>query len=226
MLVAALLGCGGSPKSAGPAEHLGAISAETIRRLPPHEARPLLVHLEDERIASDRFPAFARSEHVEVRLRAAERTYSPYLKDIPFGHPTVVLETDRGTIEIECFTGSAPAHVANFVGLARRGFYDGLLFHRGVSNFVVQGGDPLGNGWGDAGWSMRAEINDTRFERGTLGMPRSAGWDTGGGQIFITHVPTPHLDGLYTAFGRVRRGLDVLDRIERGDRIVRATVRP
>ncbi len=118
-----------------------------------------------------------------------------------------------------------PIHVANFVGLVERGVYDGLKWHRVVPNFVIQGGDPLGNGWGDAGWSVRAEINDIPFGRGTVGMPRSSGFDTGGCQMFITHLPTPHLDGLYTVFGRVVRGLEVVDSIEVGDRIVRATLK-
>jgi peptidyl-prolyl cis-trans isomerase B (cyclophilin B) len=116
-------------------------------------------------------------------------------------------------------------HVANFVGLVRQGFYDGLTWHRVVPNFVIQGGDPTGTGAGDAGWSMRAEISGQHYARGTLGMPRSADWDTGGCQIFITHVPTPQLDTHYTIFGRVSEGLDVIDAIERGDRIVKATVR-
>jgi cyclophilin family peptidyl-prolyl cis-trans isomerase len=94
-----------------------------------------------------------------------------------------------------------------------------------VSNFVIQGGDPLGNGMGDSGWSLRAEINPMPYKRGTLGMPRSAGFDTGGCQIFITHVPTPHLDGYYTVFGQVVSGLDAMDRIEVGDRITRAQVK-
>jgi peptidyl-prolyl cis-trans isomerase B (cyclophilin B) len=93
------------------------------------------------------------------------------------------------------------------------------------SNFVVQGGDPEHTGWGDAGYALRAEINEERYLRGTLGMPRSAGFDTGGCQIFVTHIPTPHLDGLYTVFGRVFEGLDVVDAIERGDTIRRAYVR-
>ncbi len=139
-------------------------------------------------------------------------------------NPRVVLETPRGRIVLECFAQDAPVHTANFVGLIRAGTYDGLDFHRVVSNFVIQGGDPQRTGWGDAGWALRAEINERRYERGALGMPRSAGFDTGGCQIFVTHIPTPHLDGLYTVFGRVVEGFEVVDRIERGDRIERARV--
>ena len=114
--------------------------------------------------------------------------------------------------------------MASFVKLVRDGFYDGLIWHRVVSNFVIQGGDPRGDGWGGAGYTLRDEINTERYVRGTVGMPK-AGKDTGGGQIFITHVPTPHLDGNYTIFGRVVSGMDVVDRIEVGDRIVRAELK-
>lgn len=150
---------------------------------------------------------------------------SPYLGHEVPASPVLVLETSRGTIEIQLFPKEAPGHVASIVALAGKGFYDGLSWHRVVPGFVIQGGDPMGNGWGDAGWNLRAEIGPLPFERGTLGMPRSHGWDTGGCQLFLTHLPTPHLDGLYTAFGRVTEGLDVVDRIEMGDTIRRATVR-
>ncbi len=139
--------------------------------------------------------------------------------------PVVVMETTRGTMEIECFAKDAPIHVANFIGLVKAGTYDGLPWHRVVPAFVIQGGDPGGTGMGDAGWPLRAEINPIRYERGTLGMPRSDGFDTGGCQLFFTHLPTPHLDGQYTVFGRIVKGLDVMDAIERGDKIIKATVR-
>lgn len=138
-------------------------------------------------------------------------------------NPRVVLETEKGRMVLECFAAEAPVHVANWVDLVRRGFYDGLTFHRVVANFVIQGGDPRGDGWGDAGYNLRDEIDTVPFERGVLGMPK-AGKDTGGCQIFITQMPTPHLDGRYTAFGRVVEGEEVIDRIEVGDRIVRARV--
>jgi len=135
----------------------------------------------------------------------------------------VVLETDRGTMKIRCFPEQAPVHVANFVRLTRDGYYDGLIWHRVVSNFVIQGGDPRGDGWGGPGYVIRDEINPLRYEQGSVGMPK-AGKDTGGGQLFITHLPTPHLDGNYTVFGQVVEGLDVIDRIEVGDAIRRAYV--
>jgi cyclophilin family peptidyl-prolyl cis-trans isomerase/HEAT repeat protein len=138
--------------------------------------------------------------------------------------PNVFLETDRGILEIRLFPEEAPYHVSNFVGLVREGFYDGLTWHRVVPNFVIQGGDPDGSGWGGPGWMLPDEINRIRYTAGTLGMPK-AGKDTGGCQLFITHIPTPHLDGNYTAYGRVVSGLDVIERIEVGDTILRAWVK-
>ena len=137
--------------------------------------------------------------------------------------PIVVLETDKGTLRLRCLAQEAPIHVASFVDLVGQGHYDGLLWHRVVPNFVIQGGDPRGDGWGGAGYLLGDEINRERYERGTVGMPK-AGKDTGGGQLFITHVPTPHLDGNYTVFAKVVSGIDVVDAIEVGDRILRAYV--
>jgi cyclophilin family peptidyl-prolyl cis-trans isomerase len=136
----------------------------------------------------------------------------------------VVLETEKGEIEISLAVAEAPIHAEAFLHSVSSGLYDGLSWHRVVSNFVVQGGDPRGSGWGDAGFSLRDEISPLRFERGAVGMPK-AGKDTGGCQLFITLVPAPHLDGRYTVFGHVTRGMDVVDRLAPGDRIVKARVR-
>ncbi|MBI5241915.1 MAG: HEAT repeat domain-containing protein [Elusimicrobia bacterium] len=148
---------------------------------------------------------------------------SPYLGETP-APSSVVLETDKGEVEISLAVAEAPVHSAAFLRSVSTGLYDGLSWHRVASNFVVQGGDPRGSGWGDAGFSLRDEINPLRFDRGAVGMPK-AGKDTGGCQLFITHVPTPHLDGRYTVFGRVARGMDVVDRLEPGDRILKARVK-
>jgi cyclophilin family peptidyl-prolyl cis-trans isomerase/HEAT repeat protein len=150
---------------------------------------------------------------------------SPFLSIHFDRDPMVVLETTRGDIVIRALASEAPQHVANLVQLVEQGFYDGLSWHRVVPNFVIQGGDPRGDGWGGPGYTLRDEINQVRFERGAVGMPK-AGKDTGGSQIFITHLPTPHLDGNYTLFGLVVEGLDVIDRIEVGDQIVRAYLDP
>ncbi|MEX2157275.1 MAG: HEAT repeat domain-containing protein [Gemmatimonadales bacterium] len=135
-------------------------------------------------------------------------------------NPRVILETDRGTLEIELLPGEAPLTVAAFLDLVERRFFDGTRWHRVVPNFVVQDGDPRGDGWGGpgAGFVLRDEINPVRYQVGTVGMALS-GPDTGGSQYFITHSPQPHLDGTYTVFGRVLAGGGVLDGIGQGDRI-------
>lgn len=146
---------------------------------------------------------------------------SPFLGQTFPDDPTVVLATSKGDIHIRCLAREAPIHVANFLHLVAEGFYDGLVWHRVVSNFVIQGGDPRGDGWGGPGYTLRDEINPVRYRRGSVGMPK-AGKDTGGCQVFITHLPTPRLDGNYTLFGQVVSGLEVVDEIEVGDKILRA----
>ena len=135
-------------------------------------------------------------------------------------NPHVTLETDRGTLDIELLPAEAPITVAAFVGLVERRFFDGTRWHRVVPNFVVQDGDPRGDGWGGpgAGFVLRDEINPVRYEAGRVGMALS-GPDTGGSQYFITHSAQPHLDGTYTIFGRVVSGVVVLNAIGQGDRI-------
>ncbi len=129
-----------------------------------------------------------------------------------------VVTTQYGEIEIELFLNETPFTVMNFVTLAERKFFDGLVFHRVVSNFVVQGGDPKGDGTGGAEQTIRSEFSPRSFERGTLGMA-SAGKDTESSQWFVMHSHQPHLDGRYTLFGKVLRGMDVVDRLEQGDAI-------
>jgi cyclophilin family peptidyl-prolyl cis-trans isomerase/HEAT repeat protein len=137
--------------------------------------------------------------------------------------PRVFIETAKGTIEFELAVLDAPQTSANFMTLARRGFFNGLRIHRVVPNFVVQDGDPRGDGRGGPGYTIRDELNDRPYVRGTVGMALS-GPDTGGSQFFITHSPAPHLDGRYTVFGRVINGMDVVDRIQQGDTIDRVRV--
>jgi cyclophilin family peptidyl-prolyl cis-trans isomerase/HEAT repeat protein len=138
--------------------------------------------------------------------------------------PIARIETERGTIELVLLPADAPVTVYNFVALAKRGYFDGQQFHRVVPNFVIQAGDPRGDGNGGPGYAIRDELNPHRYVRGTLGMALS-GPNTGGSQFFVTHSPQPHLDGGYTVFGQLRDGGDVLDRIVQGDRIVRITIR-
>jgi cyclophilin family peptidyl-prolyl cis-trans isomerase/HEAT repeat protein len=137
--------------------------------------------------------------------------------------PHVFVETEYGTIEFQLAVLDAPQTSRNFVELVKKGYFNGAEVHRVVANFVVQDGDPRGDGSGGPGHTIRDELNDRPYLRGTVGMALE--WrDTGGSQFFITHSPQPHLDARYTAFGHVVNGLEVLDRIRPGDRIVRIRV--
>ena len=141
----------------------------------------------------------------------------------PSVSPQVYIETEKGTIQIELDVLDAPITVLNFMTLARRGYFDGLSFHRVVANFVAQGGDPRGDGEGGPGYSIRDELNQEPYLRGTVGM--ALAWrDTGGSQFFITHGPQPHLDARYTVFGRVTAGMEVVDALNQWDTITRIRV--
>jgi cyclophilin family peptidyl-prolyl cis-trans isomerase len=139
-------------------------------------------------------------------------------------NPRLHVETTQGEFTIELFPQYAQIHVATIVGFALKGGYDGLPWHRVVSDFVVQGGDPDKTGYGSGPYPIRAEINPLHYQRGSVGMPRSSEWDSGGFQMFITHVPTPNLDGLYTIFGQVTHGMDVVDQLEPGDVMTKVSV--
>ena len=132
---------------------------------------------------------------------------------------TAIFDTARGPIRVELLPDQAPLTVANFVNLARRGFYDGLGFHRVIADFMVQGGCPEGSGRGGPGYRFEDETgNGVRHERGVLSMA-NAGPNTNGSQFFITHVATPWLDGKHTVFGKVVEGLDVVDAVKQGDKL-------
>jgi cyclophilin family peptidyl-prolyl cis-trans isomerase len=136
------------------------------------------------------------------------------------GKIKAVVTTEKGTFTIDLLPEDAPLTVDNFVKLAHSGYFNGLEVHRVVPNFVMQDGDPRGDGNGGPGWSIRCEINMVPYERGAVGMALS-GKDTGGSQWFVTHSPQPHLDGGYTVFGRVNEtGMKIVDNIVRGDKIL------
>lgn len=128
-----------------------------------------------------------------------------------------------GVIQIELDWRHAPNTCANFVSLARKGFYDGLIFHRVIANFMIQGGDPLGKGIGGPGYTIRGEFrangadNPLSHLRGTISMARKADFDSAGSQFFIMHRDGTYLDGQYAAFGKVVSGMEVVDRIARTD---------
>jgi cyclophilin family peptidyl-prolyl cis-trans isomerase len=133
------------------------------------------------------------------------------------------VETSRGTFAIRLAGADAPLTVLNFVRLAQQKFFDGVLIHRVVPNFVLQDGDPTGTGNGGPGYEIRDEINVLEYGRGAVGMALS-GPDTGGSQWFVTHSPQPHLNAIYTIFGQVVSGQDVVERVEQWDRVTRVTV--
>jgi cyclophilin family peptidyl-prolyl cis-trans isomerase len=130
--------------------------------------------------------------------------------------PMAYIDTEAGMIQIELAVVDAPRTVANFTALAKRGFFTNVPWHRVVADFVVQGGDNRGDGEGGPGYTIRDEINQRPYMRGTVGM--ALDWaDTGGSQFFITHSPQPHLDGRYTVFGQVVTGMDVVDKLKQWD---------
>jgi len=129
-----------------------------------------------------------------------------------------------GEIRLEFYAEDAPKTVENFVTLAKKGFYNGLNFHRVVPDFVVQGGCPKGNGTGGPGYQIKAEFNKQKHLRGTLAMARSQDPDSAGSQFYICYGSTPHLDGQYTVFGRVVSGMEHVDRIKQGDKMTSVTI--
>lgn len=136
---------------------------------------------------------------------------------------SAVITTSKGIIELELNERAAPTTVANFINLAKRGFYDGLIFHRVEPQFMIQGGDPLGTGTGNPGYRFSGETHLRHNRPGIISMANS-GPGTEGSQFFITHVRTPHLDGLHSAFGGVTQGMDVVNRIRPGDVIEQITI--
>ncbi|MEE8468020.1 MAG: HEAT repeat domain-containing protein [Planctomycetota bacterium] len=164
-------------------------------------------------------------EGTGVTVRVPPLGDLPELWDPGAPNPLVEIVTTRGTLLFELFPREAPVHVHNFLQLAGRDYYDGLDFHRVVGDFVIQGGCYRGDGNGSGTWraaddALRHEFGRRRTVRGSLAMPRGAQVDSGGSQIFVTHRPTPHLDGRYTIFGELREGAEVLDAMQVGDRIL------
>jgi peptidyl-prolyl cis-trans isomerase B (cyclophilin B) len=138
---------------------------------------------------------------------------------------TAVITLDNGNeIHLEFFAKDAPKTVENFVTLAKKGFYNGLTFHRVVPGFVVQGGCPKGTGTGGPGYTIAAEFNANKHVRGSLAMARSQHPDSAGSQFYITYGAQPHLDNNYTVFGKVTSGMEHVDRIRQGDKMKSVTI--
>ncbi len=136
---------------------------------------------------------------------------------------TATIETRKGDLVLELFASDVPVTVNNFVFLAHEGFYDGTTFHRVIADFMAQGGDPTGTGYGGPGYSFADEFTEHGHAVGTLSMA-NAGPNTNGSQFFITYTPQPQLDGKHSVFGQLIEGMDVLESIEKGDPITRVTI--
>jgi cyclophilin family peptidyl-prolyl cis-trans isomerase len=205
----------------------GAILSALVE-LDPAAARPLLDKAIEDRDWAVRVRAasFLRKLDPPVdlsRMRPAPAAPLAELNDLkpmiaPPVSPTAYIDTEKGVIQIELAVLDAPRTVTNFISLARRNFFGATPFHRVVPNFVVQDGDPRGDGEGGPAYTIRDEINQRPYLRGTVGM--ALDWeDTGGSQFFITISPQPHLDARYTVFGHVVAGMDVVDRLTQWDQI-------
>jgi peptidyl-prolyl cis-trans isomerase B (cyclophilin B) len=131
---------------------------------------------------------------------------------------TATIDTTEGPIGVELYPQDAPKHVNSFVFLAREGFYNGAIFHRVIPGFMIQGGDPTGTGTGGPGYRLPAEFNSRRHVRGVLSAARANDPNSAGSQFFIMHADSPHLDGQYTAFGKVTSGIEAVDRIAKAPR--------
>ena len=158
-------------------------------------------------------------------MAAQQWKTAPAMEIDPAKNYTASIETSKGTIVVDLHAKHAPKTVNNFVFLARQGFYDGLKFHRVISNFMVQGGDPTGTGSGGPGYKFEDETrsNPMTHETGVLSMA-NAGPNTNGSQFFITHSPQPHLNGKHTVFGKVREGQDVVNAIRQNDVMTKVTI--
>jgi HEAT repeat protein/cyclophilin family peptidyl-prolyl cis-trans isomerase len=211
-----------------------AAALSALHRIDPAASRPVLqaALMDPEWPVRVRAVALLREQGItgqEHAIRPA--AFAPPLDDgglralaAPPFSPHAFIETDKGIIEIELAILDAPLTVNSFVTLARRGFFSGLAVHRVVPDFVVQDGDPRGDGEGGPGYTLRDELNPRPYLRGTVGM--ALDWeDTGGSQFFITHSPQPHLDARYTVFGHVVAGMDVVDRIGQGDVVRNVRIR-
>lgn len=156
---------------------------------------------------------------------AKQWTTPPAMQIDPKKSYKATIETARGKIVIELYPQHAPKTVNNFVFLAKEGYYDGVLFHRVINDFMIQGGDPTGTGRGGPGYKFEDETKGNPLKHGTgfLSMA-NAGPNTNGSQFFITHSPQPHLDGKHTVFGKVVEGQNVVDAIKQGDSMTKVTI--
>ena len=170
----------------------------------------------EEKVEEKTMPAEESKKEPEAK-KAAE----PITRD---NAEAIIEMANGGKIVIKFYPKDAPNTVDNFIKLAQKGFYDGLTFHRVVPGFVVQGGDPRGDGTGGPGYKIKAEFNSRKHLEGTVAMARSADPDSAGSQFYICLAPQPFLDGKYTVFGQVIKGMDVVHKIAKGDVMKKVTI--
>lgn len=165
-----------------------------------------------------------------LALAAAPKPQPPTDKEVQaakkIGIFTVTMKTSKGTVTMQVDGKSAPLTAANFVKLAQSGFYNGIVFHRIEPGFVAQAGDPTGKGTGGPGYTIKDEKSPLRHETGALGMAKTPQPNSAGSQFYICLDAAPHLNGNYTVFGKVTKGMDVVRKLRVGDRIEKMTVKP
>ena len=155
-----------------------------------------------------------------MALAATSSTNQAADESKPVKDIKITLHTNKGDIEGTIFASKVPMTASNFLNLAQKGYYDGITFHRVIKEFMIQGGDPTGTGTGGPGYKFGDEIVPSlKHDKPGIFSMANAGPGTNGSQFFITHVPTPHLDGKHTVFGEVTKGQDVVNKIEKGDKI-------
>jgi len=158
------------------------------------------------------------SKRVELALEVKDRPVNLSKKDFAF------IETNKGNFVIELYSKDSPATVSNFIRLAKAGFYDGLIWHRYVEGFVIQGGDPTGTGRGNPGYTIDFEVNSKTHEKGAVGMARGPDLNSGSCQFYVCLESQNQLDGAYCVFGIVTSGMDVVEMLRAEDSILRITV--
>jgi peptidyl-prolyl cis-trans isomerase B (cyclophilin B) len=172
-------------------------------------------------------PARAADAATDMRPAPTTRAAAAYrdrrVVSPPFS-TAVYLDTDRGTVQIELFVLDAPLTVEHFVALARKGFFDGLAIRRSAPDFVLETGDPRGDGTGGPGYTIRSETNEQFWLRGAVGIALEGRPDTGGSRFLVADIPQPQLDGTHTVFGRVVGGMDVVDQLRDNDVVRRVRV--
>jgi peptidyl-prolyl cis-trans isomerase B (cyclophilin B) len=197
-------------------EHPGALATDALIAFATDDYESAVAGLEAALKEKEKLEESVRLEVERALPEAQIRLKESKAND----NPRATISTTKGDMEVELYENQAPNTVANFISLTERKFFDGLKFHRVIPNFMVQGGDPAGNGSGGPGYAIKDEVGEgyRKHFRAVLSMA-NAGPDTNGSQFFVTHVATVHLDGKHTVYGRVLKGVDVVDKIEQGDTI-------